>query len=123
MGNCIDEFAVMSVSSRIATEGDVMKVTDAMVEAAARAYGTELGSYFSNGRGYDQLSLQEIKIMHKWARAAIEAALAAYVKPTRAESARARWDAMTPEQRKLHTVPALKGRSEKRELRKVDDHA
>ncbi len=90
-----------------------MKVTDAMVEAAARAYSAVLGSYFPNGRGYDQLSRQEIKIAHECARAAIEAALAAYVKPTRAESARARWDAMTPEQRKLHTAPAHKARVEK----------
>jgi hypothetical protein len=46
----------------------------------------------------------------RWMRAAIEAALGAWVKPTRAESARARWDAVTPEQRKQYTAPALKGR-------------
>jgi hypothetical protein len=87
-----------------------MKVTDAMVEAAARAYGAVLGSYFPEGRGYDELMPGEIKIAHESARAALEAGIAAWVKPTRAESARARWDAMTPEQRRLHTAPALKGR-------------
>lgn len=81
-----------------------MKVTDAMVEAAL----VKLAEWRSApDRGA--------------VRAAIEAAIAAWVKPTRAESARARWDALTPEQRKLHTIPALKGRSEKRELKKVDD--
>ena len=84
-----------------------MKVTDAMVEAAVAAY--EKGQKTA-GQSY-----------HGAMRAAIEAAISAWVKPTRAESARARWDALTPEQRKLHTIPALKGRSEKRELKKIDD--
>lgn len=73
-----------------------MKVTDAMVEAAL----VKLAEWRSAPA-------------RSAVRAAIEAALAAWVKPTRAESARARWDAMTPEQRKQHTAPALKGRLEK----------
>jgi hypothetical protein len=46
-------------------------------------------------------------------RLIIEAAIGAWVKPARAESARARWAAMTPEQRKQHTAPARKARVEK----------
>ena len=83
-----------------------MKVTDAMVNAAVSPYQKTWSASVSHDGAL---------------RAAIEAAIAAWVKPTRAESARARWDAVTPEQRKLHTIPALKGRSEKRELKKVDD--
>jgi len=102
-----------------------MKVTDAMVEAAARAYGAVLGSHFPEGRGYDELMPGEIKIAHESARAALEAGIAAWVKPTRAESARARWDAMTPEDRRKHTEPAVKGLAQKRidkaELQKVDN--
>jgi len=87
-----------------------MKVTDAMVEAAARAYGAVLGSHFYDGKRYDELMPNELDYVHICARAALEAGIAAWVKPTRAESARARWDAMTPEQRRQHTAPALKGR-------------
>ena len=72
-----------------------MKVTDAMVEAAR----WKMAKYAALPPGI--------------VREGIEAALAAWVKPTRAESARARWDAMTPEQRKQHTAPAHKARVEK----------
>jgi len=70
-----------------------MKVTDSMVEAALKASKVCINA-----------------ATRHWMRAALEAGIAAWVKPTRAESARARWDAMTPEQRRQHTAPALKGR-------------
>jgi len=78
----------------------VMKVTDAMVEAACVEFLYGWGDVSDDYR-----QAQRIRM-----RATLEAALAAWVKPTRAESARARWDAMTPEQRRQHTAPALKGR-------------
>lgn len=82
-----------------------MKVSDAMVEAALLAYEQKWNSSFN----------------HEFAtRVAIEAAIAAWVKPTRAESARARWEAMTPEQRKQHTAAGTKGIIEKSELRKIE---
>jgi len=51
-----------------------MTIPETMVEAAARAYGGVLGKHFPHGRGYDQLSRQEIKIAHECALAALEAA-------------------------------------------------
>jgi hypothetical protein len=65
----------------IRAEESRMKVTDAMVEAAISKF---------DGYGY---------ITPEAMREAIEAAIAAYVKPIMAKSARARSDAITPEQR------------------------
>ena len=76
-----------------------MKVTDGMVEAALRA-----SQFFTN---------TEIR---KWMRAAIEAAIAAYVKPTRSESAKARWAKMTMKARHDQAKRMAKGRWSKKGL-------
>ena len=51
---------------------------DGEIEVMARAYGRVLGEHFPHGRGYDDLSDDEIDIAHECAEAAARDALDAY---------------------------------------------
>ena len=70
-----------------------MKVTDEMVKAAIDVF-----------RQPNDAGLGVVM------RAAIEAAIEAYVKPTRSESAKARWANMDAKDRRAHAKVMAKGR-------------